>query len=285
MIRPSLLGLNMLCRAVSLALWASFCGAALAPAQAVAEIAGPANTPPAGFKGQQFVDNRGCVFMRAGYGGQTNWVARVTRDRKSMCGYPPTFGAQPVIETVQDAPLAPPVSPKATPVAAKPVPYAKTPPQAAYQRKATGKKAPSGVFGCYSEAPVAEEVALAGGGTAIVCTRGDGTATGWRPPSQGVRAPVGAALSDGGSVAGGKRATSRTEYVVIEPVPTPPAGYILAWKDDRLNPWRGIGTDQGWADQDQVWTRTVPAKLVTKKRLPVAQQRRAITYSTKNADG
>lgn len=248
----------MLFRVVSFALCASFCGAAFAPTQAVAEIAGPANTPPPAFKGQQFVDNRGCVFMRAGYGGQTTWVARVTRDRKAMCGYPPTFGQQPVIETAPDAP-----APKPLPVAAKPVPYAKAPPQR-QAVKGAGRKAASGVFGCYTEAPVAQEVSLASGGAAIVCTRGDGTATGWRPPRQGVVAPQAVRASK----------VPQGDYVAIEPVPTPPKGYELAWKDDRLNPWRGIGTDQGWADQDMVWTRTVPARLVTKKHLQVSQLRR-----------
>lgn len=279
MIRPSLLGSNMLLRVVSLAFWASFCGATLAPAQAVADIAGPTNQPPAGFKGQQFVDNRGCVFLRAGYGGQTNWVPRVTRDRKAMCGYPPSFGPQPVIETVPDAaPQAAP-APKVTPVAAKPVPYAKAPPLAGGARLAArpvaGRATASGVFGCYAEAPVAEEVSLTSGGAAIVCTRGDGTATGWRPPKTMAAsvAPL------------GKTNPARSDYVVIEPVPTPPKGYELAWKDDRLNPWRGIGTEQGWADQDQIWTRTVPARLVTRKQVPVAQLRRQVTYSTKNSDG
>ena len=253
----------MLFRVMSFALWASFCGAALTPAQAMADISGPANTPPAGFKGQQFVDNRGCVFIRAGYGGQTNWVPRVTRDRKAMCGYPPTFGAQPVIETVPDAP-----APKPVPVVAKPVPYATTPPQPHVVVKVAGRKTASGVFGCYAEAPVAQEVSLASGGAAIVCTRGDGTATGWRPPRQGVTAPQPVRAS---------KTAPHGDYVVIEPVPTPPKGYELAWKDDRLNPWRGIGTDQGWADQDMVWTRTVPARLVTKKHLPVSQLRRVET--------
>jgi hypothetical protein len=263
----------MLFRVVSLALWASIGGITLAPAQSVADIAGPTNVPPAGFKGQQFVDNSGCVFMRAGYGGQTNWVPRVTRDRKGMCGYPPTFGPQPVIETVPDAVPAP--MPKATPVSVKPMPYAKAPPQPVAARPVAGRATASGVFGCYAEAPVAEEVSLASGGAAIVCTRGDGTATGWRPPVS-VAAPV---------APRGKTNPASGEYVVIEPVPTPPKGYQLAWKDDRLNPWRGIGTDQGWADQDQVWTRTVPARLVTKKQVPVAQLRRQPTYATGNSDG
>jgi cell division protein FtsN len=42
-----------------------------------------------------------------------------------------------------------------------------------------------------------------------------------------------------------------------------PKGYREAWADDRLNPNRGSATAQGQAQQDLVWTRDVPAKLVT----------------------
>ena len=46
-------------------------------------------------------------------------------------------------------------------------------------------------------------------------------------------------------------------------IPTPPRGYRLAWDDDRLNPMRGLGSATGQVQQDQVWTRDIPAKLVT----------------------
>jgi len=53
-------------------------------------VARPAELPPPGYKGQQYVDSRGCVFLRAGIGSQVNWVARLSRDRKPLCGQSPS---------------------------------------------------------------------------------------------------------------------------------------------------------------------------------------------------
>jgi cell division septation protein DedD len=68
-------------------------------------------------------------------------------------------------------------------------------------------------------------------------------------------------------------------------LPKPPKGWAYAWKDDRLNPLRGVGTPQGQAQQDMVWQQTIPMVLVTEappqtafqhalglqNRVPVAQ--------------
>lgn len=47
---------------------------------------GPAEPPPAGFAGRQYIDSRGCVFVREG----EDWVARLDPAGGPVCGYPPT---------------------------------------------------------------------------------------------------------------------------------------------------------------------------------------------------
>lgn len=305
---------------LSVAALAAVFGASAAQAQSVGKLGGPANPPPAGFTGQQFVDSRGCVFLKAGYGGQVSWVPRVGRDRKAMCGYPPTGSTRGAIEVASAAEMAvkpeamaepvavtkpapvvvaqPVVEPVAAPVVAvaqpaavyvpktparQPAPYAKAAPVAGYEVVAVGPG--PGQIGCYTSAPVAERVKLRSGGTAVVCTRGDGGLTGWRPPIYPRGAGVGAALSDGVQVARGISGGAEGGYVdgyaaASDAVPTPPKGYKLAWKDDRLNPNRGKGTAQGWADQAQVWTNDVPARLVSDQP---AARKKVVVYSSKGA--
>jgi hypothetical protein len=310
----------MYLKLISVAVVAAVFGAGSAQAQSVARVGGPANLPPAGFEGQQWVDNRGCVFLKAGYGGQVNWVPRVGRDRRAMCGYPPTGTTRAAIEVATEAEMAAPaavaeaapaprvmgavepVVPRAQlalrpasvladPVvvapkpSTRPAPYVEVAPSGGYEVVASG--GPSrGQIGCHSSAPVAERVKTRNGGTVVVCTRGDGTLTGWRPPIYPQGAGVGAALTDPVVASRGHHGSGHFNHGVSgrdgdgysqgHAVPTPPKGYKLAWKDDRLNPKRGKGTAQGWADQDQVWTRKVPSELVADQ--PTKQRKKKVVY-------
>ena len=85
-----------------------------AQAQSLRAISGPSELPPPGFTSGQFVDSRGCVFVRAGYGGKVAWVPRVGNNRKPLCSKP----ASPAV-TVATAP-SPTLQVAAPPVVAAP---------------------------------------------------------------------------------------------------------------------------------------------------------------------
>jgi len=57
----------------------------------------PAELPPANYRGQQYVDSRGCLFLRAGTGSATEWIPRVTRDGVPLCGNPPSGDRVPIV--------------------------------------------------------------------------------------------------------------------------------------------------------------------------------------------
>lgn len=61
---------------------------------AQAQNSQPAEFPPSSFKGKQYVDSQGCVFIRAGIDGNVSWIPRMTRARKPICGFAPSLGSQ-----------------------------------------------------------------------------------------------------------------------------------------------------------------------------------------------
>lgn len=337
----------MLRRFVAAAVFSVLSGVTVAQAQTVSQIGGPRELPPPGFKGQMYVDSRGCVFLRAGLNGVTNWVPRVSKDRRALCGYPPTMATLgkpvPVAPQQEAAPrvaVAAP-SPRATGAPMATVATVTTPPriratsarpvdpallrgvpapvamahpvppasvlvaQAPVARAAAAPVAvqslgavPSGrKIACYASAPVPKLYALSNGGTAVLCTRGDGSLNGAHAPiyarvaqgegrrvGAGLYEPAGATVSRGAMTVNDIGSSDRATVIVrradvTEEFPVP-KGYKSAWKDDRLNPHRGVGTVSGQAAQDQIWTRDVPAQLVADQAS--GKTRRLVVVSTKN---
>lgn len=289
-------------------------------AQSIRAIGGPAETPPADFQGQQYVDSRGCVFMRAGLGGKISWVARIGQDRRPICNdvsmaeaaarlaAPETISQTAVVEQPSAKAVGKPMATVAsnmrvqsqigvqTPIVvpglasvAAPAPVAKIGAPTAMAQPRSAR--------CPAAAPVLQQMALQSGGTVLVCTRGDGSATGWLSP--GYPAGVGGTIENigrqdvaySGNMAPSARQTSAAEMagatvqtvIAGAPIanrPAPQTQYVAAWKDGRLNPLRGIGTPEGWAMQGQIWTQQSPAKLVAAQK---AESAHRVTQSTMSA--
>lgn len=71
---------------------------ALAGPALALDPAGPAELPPADYAGQQYVDSKGCMFVRAGTAAATIWVPRVSREGSPACDNPPSGRRVPVAE-------------------------------------------------------------------------------------------------------------------------------------------------------------------------------------------
>jgi hypothetical protein len=321
-----------------MAICAAGLGIVSAPATAQGKIEDiPANFPPASFKGKQFVDNRGCVYVKAGFDGAVTWVPRVTRARKHVCGQTPSFGGQtavaplnkpaskPVQITNDAPPAAKPVAKTAAPQIAKPAkrapkpsqptvrvskpkpkpqpaakpvkrvvrapaskPVAAPPPRvlrrvpetAAPAPRNTARVAPGGAQlqpipdysrgpcgnGSTKRAPNGQTVSIRCGSQdtphVTVIRRGEA-------PGPGKNVYINKSY-DGSSLLnlpGNTRIVPRHVYEngnhEILPIPQ---GYMPAWQDDRLNPYRAWQTVDGYRATQQVWTNTVPRQLAAKVR-------------------
>jgi hypothetical protein len=234
---------------------------AFGAAPALAQLAMPAELPPAGFEATEYVDSTGCVFARIDVGDRVEWVPRVGPDRSQLCGMEPSITVAatpepaPVIEVASPAPAPPPAAPPRTAMRTTATMPAPPPP---IIRAAPVQLVPVQILlpdtvdpaDVTLAAPCADPASIAAQylENSIVpdCTNA-------HPPPR--------ALTHGTDHPRPRPNHSPVARLRVEHA-TPPRGYRNVWTDGRLNPYRGIRTVEGEAQMRMVWTDTVPRRLV-----------------------
>ncbi|WP_158968725.1 SPOR domain-containing protein [Chachezhania sediminis] len=229
-------------------------------AQSLRNLPPPAEYPPNSYTGSQYVDSRGCVYIRAGFAGAVTWVPRVMRNRQQLCGYQQTqvAGTTPTKPLPDNGPqinlgsqtaTAPVAAPRSAPVPA-PVPAVRAPAPTttvAATQPASSSSRPVRVVAAPVSAPVP------GRASRVIVERPGAPAETVRvavPP-----APMGAAsapiLSGRVVSVDGRLSVSPNTRVVERHIwekrqnttgMTTPRGYVPVWDDDRLNPHRAERT-------------------------------------------
>ncbi|WP_299769945.1 SPOR domain-containing protein [uncultured Tateyamaria sp.] len=255
-------------------------------AQSLRNAQAPAEFPPASFKGTQYVDSQGCVFVRAGIDGNVTWVPRVNRQRQLICGQTPSLSSaaaaaarvtpnqsartapeqitiapsasgtvtavqptpapRPTVRTTQAAPAAP-AQPTRRVIVRRSVPAATTPQQAA---KPTAAPTRAQVPAAQRTVPSVAQARVA-------------------PTTTVRRVPV-ASINNSAQP---KAVDPETRVVPLHvydnriaqrPAPIP-EGYQPVWEDDRLNRRRAEQSLNGIAQTRLAWTRTVPRRLIDRR--------------------
>jgi len=239
---------------------AIFSLAVAAQGKSLRYFGGPAETPPASYKGNQFVDSNGCIFVRAGYNGNVSWIPRVKRNKQVVCGYKPTAiaGMTPakpaktgetktvrLVATAQTAPAAPspairkkhasfnwnwfgPNRKKAKPT----ITIAAVAPAAASATKPKVETAEAPAPKLYRGHYVIRHV-----------------------PQQ----------NHPGDLFNGRKSGTATAAVQVtrtQPQPVLPKGYTSLLAENARPAQRGVGTPEGQAAMDLIWTQTMPRRLI-----------------------
>jgi hypothetical protein len=262
----------------------------------------PAEFPSASYKGKQYVDSKGCVFIRAGIDGNVTWVPRVNRSRKIICGQTPTQGVQtaasapsapqapeqikmapapkPATRKVANAPAPKPApqavarrAPAATPAPRRVVVAAPTPapraaaPKTVYKTKPAAKPAAPAprVAAATPRQPACQDASPISARYINAGERGAIRCGPQAEPIIGNNGPVAVTgVVQGAPITGQTRVVPKHVYTnrLNTTNAVVPAGYRHAWEDDRLNPYRAEQTLNGHARMLLVWTSTVPRRLI-----------------------
>lgn len=225
---------------------------------------GPAELPPESFAGAQYVDSRGCAFVRATLSGETVWVPRLTAERRPVCGLAPSLAggvslaeaASPAAAPAEEGAAAPsghagsgpgaPIPTVALTMAtqrpaspAVPMPV-RSPAGAA--AAATPMPVP-GAAGCHYEmvggaayVPAGPHCGAGRGGTVVVVpVEAAQTLTRTAQATRGMASPAFDPLLPFDSPVPASNPVGLVPQEVA-----PPPGYEPVWDDGRINPWRGL---------------------------------------------
>ncbi|AHM05875.1 Calphotin [Roseibacterium elongatum DSM 19469] len=258
-----------------------------------AQQAVPAETPPSSFRADQYVDSQGCVFVRVGFGSSTEWVPRVGRDRRQLCGYQPTrvAGAGPARGAADPANPGPGVTViggAPTTMAAAPRSAAPTQPRTVIRQTPAAVSTPGirVLPGPSATRPTLQPVEVPAAPRNQTTCPGMTGLTAQYLSGPGVRCGP-QAVHPGDAARGLNRPGARLNPVTyngervsptghvaarIQPPPAPdqviPDGYVQVWQDGRINPMRGIRHISGEAEMAMIWTDTVPRRLVAAEPEP-----------------
>ncbi|WP_027244192.1 SPOR domain-containing protein [Leisingera daeponensis] len=307
-------------RIIALAIIAGTSGAAGGQAQTLRPTSPPAEFPPASYDGRQFVDSRGCVYIRAGIDGNVTWVPQVTRSRKQICGLQPTQlagttqqqprAAAPELITLepsqQPAQTAEPAPAASAPAAASPPPQvAATAKPRSTPQTASARPAPAA-----ATAPAVRKVVRVAPASAAAAPQSSVLLT---PNTRVVQTHIyqERRLSNSFQVPQGyrpvwtdgrlnpQRAVRTVRPAVVSGAAQVPPGYLRVEREDgRLNPMRGLRSPQGDAQMARVWNDEVPRSLVQlpldrptvrlpreARRSPAEAKETGLRLSTRSAPG
>lgn len=241
--------------------------AATAEAKLISRVTGPAEYPPASFTGNYYVDSKGCAFIRAG-GANVVWVPRAERNRHQVCGQTPTLANVAPTATTTTTTARRPV--ETAPTATLPVTVT-TSVESDVPRRVQRVDWYAFWFGTpkrrtvTTPAPAPTVVAVAPVVTQPVARErrvsvAVPVATPTRTTYQGRYA-----IRTGPQAvhpADAVRGRTTTVAVTRGDAFTPPPGYVSLLAADRSAATRGVGTAEGAAMMDLVWTDTMPRKLI-----------------------
>jgi len=227
-------------------------------AKSLRSVRGPAETPPSSFAGLQYVDSKGCAFIRAGYAGKVTWVPRVERNRQIICGQKPSLVATAGNAIVADSGPA-----KIATLVSGSQPVRPKNGFSWFQSRPRKKVMTANPVLIRQVAPsLAPNTTIARPVPVLLATSKPGRKL-WRVAiRRGPQANHPGDLFNGRLGRGGVPTAQVTRTNPVLSAPVLPAGYKTLLSENFVAGRRGFGTPGGQAAMDLLWTRTMPRRLI-----------------------